>query len=67
LMTPRWEAAMKSSSSSTSAHGSSSARMRSTACDVLSCARVSSRNAVCSFSTAPVSNPRRSRPYYAFS
>ena len=53
---------MNSISSSTSAHGGTSARMRSMACEVLSCARVSRRKAVCSDSMPAFSKPRRSRP-----
>src|ERR1043165_2345936 len=60
--TPRWLAAMNSSSSSTSAHAGTSARIRSTACDVLSCARVNRRRLVCRLSIVSFANPRRSSP-----
>src|SRR6185369_17707165 len=62
LMKPRSEEAMNSSNSSTSGEGSSSARIRSTACEVFRPDRAISRNAVCSFSTAALSNPRRCSP-----
>ena len=53
---------MNSISSSTSGAGGTSARIRSIACVVFSCARVSSRKAVCSASIAGLSKPRRSSP-----
>src|SRR3954471_6860917 len=62
LITPRSDAAMNASSSSTSAHGGTSSRMRSTACEVFSPPRVSKRKAVCSDSIAALSKPRRVRP-----
>ena len=53
---------MNASNSSTSAQGGTSARIRSMAWEVFSCARVSSRKAVCSASIAALSKPRRARP-----
>src|ERR1019366_4094916 len=60
--TPRSLLRMNSRSSSTSAHGGTSARMRSMAWLVLSWARVSRRREVCSASITGPPNPRRSRP-----
>src|ERR1035438_9975123 len=62
LTKPRSEERMKSISPSTSAQGATSARMRSMACEVLSCDLVSKRKAVCNDSMAAFSTPRRSRP-----
>src|ERR1035437_8402965 len=59
---PRSEERMKSINPSTSAQGATSARMRSIACDVLSCDLVNKRKAVCRDSTAAFSMPRRSKP-----
>ena len=53
---------MKAISSSTSAQGGTSARIRSMAWVVLSCDRVSRRKTVCSTSMVDLAKPRRSRP-----
>src|SRR5579859_631975 len=59
---PRSESAMKASSSSSSGVVSISARIRSTACDVLRPARESRRKAFCKGSIWSPEEPRRSRP-----
>src|SRR5271166_211570 len=62
LMKPRSEVRMNSSSSVTSDTGSTSAAIRSRACDVLRPERVSKRNALCSASMFAAGKFRRLRP-----
>src|SRR5262245_15297292 len=62
LMNPRADLRMNSSSSSSAGVDGTASRMRSIACEALSFARVTRRNALCRASIVAVETPRRSRP-----